>query len=335
MMSVLTDLFPTHELLSYANAVQLKQFALAELFPDVKVFSDDIRTIANSNQLPTIAHIHAYDTEAEIADRKAEVTTQEPFYIKRKKILDEKTLRDIAQPRNAQEKEYLMQTVFADAVDLVNSINATAELMRVKTLTEGKFSLKGSDGNDYKFDYKLPKSAQTGNTSKFNDDSVDPIALIANWTSNADFVATRGLTSRTALAAILSNPHTVERVLGSNATVKSVMPGDFAAYMASQGLPQLVAYKDKYVENGKTQNFVDDSKLALFGDGTVGNTVYGVTPEESRLVTSGSIQASQIGNVMLNSFESDQDPIQSTVKASAVVIPTLAQRNSLLLADVL
>lgn len=334
-MSTLTDLFPTHELLSYINNLELKQFALSELFPDVKVFSDDIRTIANSNQLPTIAHIHAYNTEAEIGDRTAEVTTQEPYYVKRKKILDEKTLRELAQPRNPQEKEYLMKVVFADVVELVNSINATTELMRVKTLTEGKFNLKGSDGKDYKFDYKLPKTAQTGNTSKFNDTAVDPIGLIASWASSADFVATRGLTSQTALAAILSNPHTVERVLGPNATVKSVMPGDFAAYMASQGLPQLVAYRDKYIEDGKTQNFVSDSKLALFGDGTVGNTVYGITPEESRMVTSGSIQASQVGNVMINSFESDYDPIQSTVKASAVVIPTLAQRNSLLLADVL
>lgn len=339
-MATLQELFPTSELINYANGRQKKVFPLAGLFPDYKTQSNKIRVINQDSVIPEIAHIHAYDTEAEIGNRSGSVSELSTFYLKRKFVIGEQDMMVLNQPRTEAEKQDMMQNIFADSTALEDALGAAIELMRVKLMTEKTFSLTsaatGAD-NDVKFDYSLPASSQLSKVD-FSSTDVDPIKVLEDWVNDADFEVTRGMLSKKAMAAILTNPNTVKRVHGINSafTLQSVLPADFEAFMSNNQLPELFAYTGgKYKDNGKIKTYIADGRMALFGDGIVGNTAYGLTPEESRMVYSGDIQSSQVGNFMFTAYEEGHDPIEDIIKASTNVIPTLAQKNTLLQADVL
>lgn len=340
-MTAFTELFPARDVLDYTNgSAQVQSFAMEALFPTRKVASNDLLTIVDKEVLPQIAHVHAFDTEAEKATYDQEVSTGEVFKYARKEVFDEVKMIELKEFKNAglARFEPLADNVLKSGVRLVNSVNAALELARVQVLTTGKFAQKDPNGNDVTLDYKLDKSSQLA-AVKFTDASFDPIEWLVEQQQNAAFDMTRGLTSVKALAALRANPNVVKRVLGVNATMQTVMPADLDNYLLAQGLPLLRAYKGSYIDVDKAgkkvkKTFMDDKAIALFGDGELGETVFGVTAEESQLLDNKAVDQSQVGNVMLSTF-STVDPITNTVLATAVAAPTLAQRYSLMNGTVL
>lgn len=340
-MSAFTEVFNAQDLLDYSNNNEaLKAFSLETLFPARKVLSNDFLTLVDTASIPQIAHVHAMDTEAEKATYDREVSTGEAFKYSRKEVFNEADIVEIQTFKNMGYAKYkpLARDIMQSGVRLINSINTALELARVQALTLGKFTQKDQNGKAVPFDYAIPKEHKLDKVN-FADASFDPIEWLIKQQEAANFEVTRGLTSVKALAAMRNNKNVVERILGTSATVKSVMPGDFANFLQSQGLPALVAYRGSYDEvdakgTHMTKKFIDDGALALFGDGTVGETVFGVTPEESRLVADSSVNQSSVGNIMLSTF-STVDPINNVVHATAVGTPTLANRNFLLQGTVL
>lgn len=339
MATTVLDLFPTHELVDYAGEVGLKQYPLMELFPAHKFETDDIWVINGQTNIPEIAHIHGEDTESEIGSRSGERTAVEAYILKRKMLLKGSEMRKLSMPRSADELAYLKNNVFNDATNLVNSTNAALELMRVRALTEKTFTMPTAmtgASAEQKFDYGLPESSQLP-TVNFADPNVDPIEVLEEWVDNASFDVTRGILSRKAFNAIRSNPNTVKRVNGLNSQfgLKSVMASELNDFLTNNDLPELVVYTQKYQDNGVTKNMIADGRLALFGDGIVGETAFGITEEEAALGSQSGVDLSKIGNIALTSWHESTDPIVNGIKATALAVPTLAQKNTLLQASVL
>lgn len=336
-MSDIFELFPHQDILDYTKAIQPTNLLGASLFPSRKAQSNDIKILTSGTTTPTIAHVHAFDTEAEIGSRTAKVTEQEPFFVKRKMVLKEDDLVKLRTPRTPEEQSYIQNEVYNDTGNLIRSIEAMAENMRMQALMKGKINVKGADGNAYKVDYQINKAHQ--GTADFSDESVDPIETIMSWAQLVDVAPTRAVLSAKALAALRKNPNVIANIFGSN-NGRTVMQSDLDAFMTSNGLPVLRAYNGKYNEvgsNGKLEShsYVDDNGFAMFADGIVGETVYGLTPEESRAVAAGDVTSSEVGNVYTDMYEELHDPIRTVVKASAMVVPTLAQADNIFQATVL
>lgn len=339
MADTVLELFPTHDLVNYASTVGIKQYPLTELFPVHKFATDDIWVINGQTNIPEIAHIHGEDTESEIGTRSGEKTSVEPYILKRKMLLKGSEIRKLNMPRNADELAYLKGVVYNDATNLVNSVNVALELQRVKALTENGFTIgtaMSGSGSEQKFDYDLPTSSQLA-TVNFADPSIDPIEVLETWVDSADFDVTRGILSKKAFNAIRTNPNTVKRVNGLNSqfSLKSVMASELNNFLTDNNMPELVVYTQKYKENGVTKNMIADGRLALFGDGIVGETAFGITEEEAALGSESNVDLSTIGNVALTSWHESTDPIVNGIKATALAVPTIAQKNTLLQASVL
>ena len=236
------------------------------------------------------------------------------------------------------ERDFLLDNIFAAGVNTTNAIHYALELARVQALTKGKYTAKTSGGGkDTVYDYKLDKSQNIGAVD-FSDDSFDPIQYLMDAVNGSNYELTRGLLSKKGYAALLSNEQVIKRVLGSNATVHSVLPSQLEQFLTAQGLPLLMAYKGSYAtkdEKGNviTKSFIDDDAFSLFGDGKLGDTVYGVTPEESSQINDGA-NVSNAGNIMLTAF-TKQDPIENIILATSMATVTLAQRNQMLIGKVL
>lgn len=337
MATDILDLFPHQDVLDYTKTVQTPNLLGAELFPARKVQSNDIKVLTSGTTVPVIAHVHAFNTEAEIGDRAAQVSETEPFFIKKKMILKEDDLVKLRTPRTPEEQSYIMNTVYDDLGNTVRSIDAATELMRMQALFAGVITVKDQNGGSYKVDYGIDKS-QKG-TADFADDSKDPIEQILEWSQSVSVTPTRAIMSQKALYALRKNKNVVANIFGSN-NGRTVMQSDLDAFMQNNGLPILRAYTGKYADvdtKGKktVKNYVDDNQFAMFADGIVGETVYGLTPEESRAVASGDVESSQIGNMFADRYEETHDPIRSVIKVSTMVVPTLAQAGNIFQATVL
>lgn len=334
----ITDLFPAHDLINYAGSVGLNSYKLQALFPDRRFETDDIKVIQGQTNVPEIAHIHGEDTESEIGSRSGEISNVEPYILKRKMYIKGSEMRKLRFPRTPQEQDYLMNKVYNDATNLVNSLGATLELMRVKALTEQTFTIGSAQtgGAAQKFDYALPSTSQL-DTVDFSKADVDPIEVLETWSDNADFNVTRALTSKKVLRAIRHNPNTVKRINGLNSqfSLNSIMPSELEKFLADNDLPEIVGYSQKYKEDGVVKNMISDGRIALFTDGLVGETAFGMTEEEAAFIGRNDVDTSKSGNIMLSSYHEGADPIVDAIKATALAVPTLAQKNTLLQANAL
>lgn len=335
-MADILDLFPHQDVLDYTKTVKASNLLGAALFPARKVQSNDIKVLTSGTNVPVIAHVHAFDTEAEIGDRTAQVSETEPFFIKKKMILKEDDLVKLRNPRTTEEQNYIMNTVYDDLGNIVRSIDAATELMRMQALMNGVITVNDQNGGSYKIDYGIDKS-QKG-TTDFADDSKDPIEQILEWAQSVSVTPTRAIMSQKALYALRKNKNVVANIFGSD-NGRTVMQSDLDEFMQANGLPILRSYNGKYADvdsKGKqtVKNYVADNQFAMFAEGTVGETVYGVTPEEARAVNDG-IDSSQIGNMFADRYEESHDPVRSVIKVSTMVVPTLAQAGNIFQATVL
>ncbi|MEG0450946.1 MAG: major capsid protein, partial [Lysinibacillus sp.] len=80
----------------------------------------------------------------------------------------------------------------------------------------------------------------------------------------------------------------------------------------------------KQLANGtySTHRYFPVNSFVMFGDGAMGETLFGPTAEENRLTRDPSIEISKIGNVLAMVYEENVDPVSTWTKAVATAIPS-------------
>ncbi|GIN37802.1 major capsid protein [Heyndrickxia oleronia] len=326
-MPTILELFTQKEILSYLNNRELPALLGETLFPEVKKQSLEFDMIKGGSSLPVIASVHAFDTEAEIGSREASKMALELAFIKRKLQLKEKDIIAIENPRNKAEQDYLMKNVFNDIDVLVAGVRARVEAMRMEVLANGTITL---DENELGMvvDYQVPtenKEALSG-TGLWTADTSDPIEDMLRWADTLGTRPTKALTSNAVLSALLRHPKVIGALYGKD-SMRVATRADLNAFMTQHDLPTIAAYDARYrkqEKNGKyTQHrYFPANKFVMFGDGQLGETLYGPTPEESRLVRDPAVDQSIIGNVLAMVYEESKDPVSTWTKAVATALPS-------------
>lgn len=320
------ELFNQKTMLDYSKTREYKPFLGETLFPEVKHSTLEFDMIKGGSSLPTIASVHAFDTEAEIGSREASKQALEAAYIKRKMQITEKDLIALAQPRNEAEKNYLMQNVFNDVDTLVNGVRARVELMRIEALSKGKVTLN-ENGLNMSVNYHVPSDHQEAlsGAGLWTADSADIIGDMERWADTLTDKPTRALTSTKILRSILRNAKIIAALFGKDSG-RIPTRQDLNAFLQQHDLPVIAVYDAKYrkqAANGSytSHRYLDEDKFVMFGDGTLGETLYGPTPEESRMLREGA-DVSSVGKIITMVFEEGQDPVSTWTKAAATAIPS-------------
>ncbi|MBU5214363.1 major capsid protein [Heyndrickxia oleronia] len=326
-MANILDLFNQKEVLNYLQNRQYPALLGETLFPEVKRQSLEFDQIKGAGKIPVIASVHAFDTEAEIGSREASKQALELALIKRKIQLSEKDIIAIENPRNDAEQQYLMKNVFNDIDVLVAGVKARVEAMRMEVLSKGTVTL-AENGLSAVIDYGVPeehKEALSG-TSLWTDESSDPIGDLERWADELNGVATRALTSKSVLNALMRHPKVIGALFGKDSQ-RVPTRQDLNAFLQQHDLPVIGVYDQKYrkqKEDGKyiAQRYLPNNAFVMFGDGALGETIYGPTAEEIRLTRDPSIQTSKIGNVLAMVYEENLDPVSTWTKAVATALPS-------------
>lgn len=340
-MPDILELFNQATVLDYLKERQYQTYGVGEaLFPEVKHDTLEFEYLVGANELPVAAKVHAFDTEAEIGSVEAAKQALEAAYVKKKYQIKEKDLIALKFPRTPQEQQYLTQRVFNLIDKAVNDVRSTAEIMRMQVLSEGKLNLNlhipGED-KTLTLDYHVPtnhKEALTG-SDVWGTGAADILGDLERWAETLDITATRALTSRKIAGVMLRDPKIIGYLYGAGSGRVANL-ADLNAFLVQQGLPTIAVYESgssaKYrVQNADgtytSKNYFPENKFVMFGDGGLGETLYGPTPEESRMVLDGA-DVSKVGEVISMVYEEGKDPVSTWVKAAATTIPSFPEAQN-------
>lgn len=334
--------FSTPEVLDYVRDRQFPAFKGDELFPSRRVNSLKLDQVYAGNRTPVIAHVAAFDAEAEIGSREANKSALELALIKRKMKLSEEDLIALQNPRTAAEAKYLKDRVYDDIDVLSQGVLAQVEKMSMDALANGKVSVVNPDtGKETSFDYKVPAAHQADLTSKgtaWDDASSDPLKDIENWVDAMDITATRVITSRKIYRLFTQNEKVLKAIYGTS--TRALGQADLDAFMEAQGLPVIRSYDDKYREQGATGKYVSkryfpENKFVLLGDDNPGEKLFGPTPEEIGLAGDPSVQKTAIGNLFATIYTETKDPVGTYEKVTAVALPSFPGASEVFQAQVI
>jgi hypothetical protein len=327
MPSVL-DLFKQAEVLNYLQNRTYAPLLGASLFPEVKKQSLEFELIKGAGRTPVVASVHAFDTEAEIGSREASKMALEAALIKRKIGLTEKEIIALENPRNAAEQTYLMQNVYNDIDVLVAGVNARIEQMRMEVLAKGTLTL-AENGLNTSINYGVPaanKEALAGTDLWTDTANSDPLDDLLRWADTLGSRPTRALTSNSVLSSLLKHPKVISALFGTGSG-RIASRGDLNAFLSQHDLPQIAVYDAKFRKQNANgtytlNRYFPNNSFVMFGDGALGETLFGPTAEEIRLTRDPSIETSKIGNVLAMVYEENVDPVSTWTKAVATAIPS-------------
>lgn len=290
---------------------------------------------ANGN-LPTLAQVHALDTEARIGSRPTiEQINVEKFLIKEKLNQSEKT-RLIK--NHGVDDSGLTRYVYDDLNNLGNAVVARTEKMKMDLLTSGVITI-AENGLNFTVDYGVPNANKV--SADWGSPEHDILGDIQNWVDIAQGsgqIVTQAVTSRKVIRYMQKNKGVQAAIHSALGVGTYTALADLNALLSRMFGFTLVEDEDQYatlsVSSGvvsRTANrFFAENKFVLVGQ-IVGKGLWGITPEEEAYGLGWDKAQSMY--VTFSQWETP-DPVALWSKASGMYVPVLANPNGHVIATI-
>ncbi|MBE1302930.1 major capsid protein E [Clostridium botulinum] len=333
-MPRIEDVFNTKELINYFKERTITPMLGESLFPERKIQDIEFDMILGSGGLPVSASVHAFDTKTQIASREAiERGVASLALIKRQIKIAEKEIIKINNPRTNAELTFVLSQLYNDSEKMVQAVKVRVEAMRMEVLSTGKLKIE-ENGVKVTLDYGIPLT----NKKSFNwsdpatSKPLDDLTTLADAVEDTSARPTRALTSRK-LARAICNNHSVRAAIHGVNSDKIVSLAQLNELLEQLNLPQIVTYEGKYkVEKAKgfdTKRYFPDNIIAMFGDGPLGETIYGLTAEEVKLIGDGKMDMAEMVDKIFVGTYTSIDPVGEFTKAAATALPSLPHGEEL------
>lgn len=310
------------------------------IFPDQKTPSlkAEYLRLTDGANIPTMATVHAFDTEAEIGTRPAlEKTEVEKLLIKRK-INQTERVRQLTE-NGVYADDAIVRYIFDDMRLMADSVKARTEAAKMEVLATGKMTIKENNLN-MTVDYGVP-TANTGFKIDFGPDA-DIIGQIQE-------IADKAASSGHALSEMVLGTK-ILRKLATNKGIQTLVYGTVGAgtYVTAEKLRALfvdlfgfgqittndLRYKVQHANGSeKSLRFFPEDKVAFMSNGTTGSFgvgLWGVTPEEADY---GQYTEKSANQYITITQWATPDPVAVWTKASGLFIPVLPDPNALFIAS--
>lgn len=334
-MPKIDEVFNTTELINYHRERKLVPMLGEALFPERKIQDIEFDMILGRGGLPVSAEVHALDTQTQLASRAAiEKGVASLALIKRQIKITEKEIIKIQNPRTDTELAFVLSQLYKDSENMVESIKVRVEAMRMEALATGKIKI---EENNVKvtIDYGVPSTNKktfnwsNTDTSKPLDD-LESLAVAIETASGSR--PTRMLTSKKIQSSICRNVSVRKAIHGVNSD-KLVTLNDINTLLTDLELPTILTYEAKYKTEGikgfATKRYFPDNIISMFGADSLGETIYGLTAEEVKLIGDNKMnEASMVGNIFVGAYGSI-DPVGEFTKAAATVLPSFPYADEL------
>lgn len=296
---------------------------------------------------PTVKplQLSAFDAKVIPISREGfeKITTEMPFFKNSKNVDESQTnkLLEVLQTNNQYYIDAVLNRVYDDQASLLDNADVTKEIMRMSLLTSGTISFE-NNGQGVTYDFGIPEANKVTPTAKWNNaSSADPINDIIGWQDQIELETgirpNRVLMNGTTFN-LMQNAEKVQKAIYAFANnVVTPTRADVLAYVEKATQCTVLVYNKGYYKEGETTltKFVGDGVVVLFPEGTVGEFVYGTTPEEARLMARVSKASVEIvdGGIAVTKV-TEEDPVIIGTKVSMVGLPTLTAPETIIIADV-
>lgn len=303
-----------------ADFVGLKLFPMVKT-PNLKVA---MYNLLKGSEVPVIALVHAFDSEARIGDRpNFEEIKAELLLIKEKINQGEELRKKVKDMGMDASERTLLTAIYDDISNEIAKVLTAFERRACEALSTGK-CVVDENGAKVTVDFKLASENKIDFAS-WSTPSHDIVADIASLKVASKNKIVRQIVSSKILGYMLANEK-----LNAFATAQLLpMTQDFVANYISNalGIEIIVddrTYKTAY-NGGKEYRFFDeDTVISLTTRGTVGQTLMTSTPTEDANKTDATY-----GFVAVHQWTTD-DPYTSWTKAEGVGLPVFADINNTL-----
>lgn len=330
--------------------------------PDVTTFDIAWEYIVGANKRPIMAHVMGYDSEAPIAGRLplgTKVQGELPK-IARKTKIGEKELMRFYQPRfQTPDKDEAIAAVYGLTAELVQSVLARAEWLRLQALSEDTITYD-EGGVTFAVDYGLNDAFQIDLTSQqdgagnsvssdvstvWSDTAAsDPVAdLLYLCDTIEDATGVRPVEfvcARKGLNYILRNENVRKQIRGS-ATIDTtpVTRAQVDMLFNERDLPSITTYDVKVRKEADSGTITEVRPLAenkaflvpggdavLPGHSSLGAMLWGPTAE-SRILLGTSLQ-NQAPGIIAQTYGTE-DPPAEWIKVAATAFPAMPGSDKL------
>ncbi|MEN2467948.1 major capsid protein [Ornithinibacillus sp. JPR2-1] len=327
--------------------VQNREYPLSVgdgLFPEERTEEFEIKYLLGSNAAPVSASVHAYDTEAQVGSRDGlEEMTMEPALIKRKIKMGERLIQAMTRARTDAEVQRVIDRIYNDVDNMVNSVRTRIERMRFEAISTGKLTLN-ENGFTGTIDYGVTEDQKTtlSGADVWSDPNTDPLDDLDKWVNKivglSGVTPERILTSRKVFNTLKRHKSVRKAIFGVN-SARLVTNAELNTFLQEQGLPA-IATDDRVFRVQKndgsyaTQRFFPENSLVLLPGGELGKTVFGITPEEANMQYNKTATFENFGNIVAQIYDT-QDPVARWTKAVALAMPSFPTANQIFIANVL
>ena len=313
------------------------------LFPNKKKLGLDLEWINGNSGIPVVLNLSAFDANVIPRAREGFTLTQAkmPFF-KESLYIDEEIRQQLNMAMENGSSAYvdvLTQRIFDDNIKLLEAARVQRERMRMTMLTTGAISI-ASNGQAVSFDYGVPTGHKATATTSWKTNTTDIIADIKSWQDKIEddtgVRPTRAICNSSVWNAMLANTGIRNTMFVYSNGVATISDSALKAFLMEQlGLSVYVNNKRYKNEAGTATKFVADDTFVLFPEGTLGNTWFGTTPEESDLMSGQSnatVSLTDTGVAVTTMKHSD--PVNVETKVSMITLPSFEASGQIFIADV-
>lgn len=326
---------------AYVENTKRKKYLGEALFPATKQLGLDLSFLKGRGGLPIALQPAAFDALAPLRDRIGvdSFNTEMPFFRERM-LVKEKERQQIntflAAGQSAQ-AELLIQEVYKDAENLIKGAHVTQERMRMQLLSKGKIAITATaEGRAVNYNYHLDANQfeTLVGTDAWTDPTSDPIANIEEWVEATG--ATRAILNSFTFGLLRKHPKVLAAVEGVTGK-KFVSKNEIIDFFKEEVGVSFAIYDEKFKasQTGPDEKFFPDFVFTLIPDGTLGETVYGTTPEESDLMNGATeAEVEIVDKGIAVTAVKITHPVNVQTIVSMINLPSFPQADKIFIATV-
>jgi hypothetical protein len=345
MPRTIFDLVTATELVSYWEELNKDRapYLGETLFPNQKKLGLDLSWLKGSKGLPVVLKLSAFDAQAVPRTRIGfeKLSAEMPFF-KESLYVDEQLRQELNKVLESGNQAYIdaiMNRIFDDNTTLIEAAEVARERMRMMLLTTGVITM-ASNGQAYTYDYGIPLTHKPTVNASWATTTTDIVSDIRGWQDMIEDETgvrpTRSLVSRKTWGYFLANQNIRNAVLGNNSGA-AVSDAQVTTYLMNTLGLSVAVYSKRYKnESGVSTKYVPDDIFSLFPEGTLGNTWFGTTPEESDLMASSAVDNVAIVDtgVAVTTMRR-ADPVNVETKVTQISLPSFEAADQLVIADII
>ena len=316
------------------------------LFPRKKKTGLDLKWIKTSKGLPVSLAPSAFDTRSTIRSREGfKMTETEMAFFKESMLVKEQDEQEIMRIQDSADPfaREVLDRIYDDAEILLEGAEVVPERMRMQLLSaeDGHPGISiSADGATYNYNYDPDGSYAANNftellgTSMWSDTvNSDPITDVMNAQDAVEAkTGTRPsilLVSKQTMNYLKQNVKVRDYTLSQNITANIIMTDNRVkdTFSTELGVDIIVYSKQYKDESGIVKKFYPDGMATLIPGGALGNTWYGMTPEERTLVGRPEADVAIVDGGVAVSVTVTEDPVQTKTTVSEICLPSFERMD--------